>query len=93
MSYRTGKYYQALELTYFVKVTDGELNLEFVRVPGQNIARVCSLALRLDPLGRASQGIKFGHNWPGFDYWRPSDSDTLFQVHPHFVIQHAMFDC
>jgi len=75
-----GKFYQALELSYYVTVADGMLNLEFVRCPGQNVARVCSLAVRPDPLGRASQGTKFGHNWPGFDYWKPSDSDTLFQV-------------
>lgn len=45
-SHSTGKFYTALELTYFIKVTDGSLNMTFQRIPGQHQARICSLAVR-----------------------------------------------
>lgn len=79
-----GRFYHAVELTYYIRVNDGVLNLEFVRIPGQNVARICSVAVRPDPQGRASKGIRYGHNWPGFDYWIPSDPNTLFQVTSQF---------
>lgn len=73
---RTGKYYHALELTYFVTAVSGQLKLSFKKVPGQNVARICSIAVRPDGQNRASKGVRYGHNWPGFDYWKPSDPDV-----------------